>query len=350
MPRTPRKFTLPDLVSHCPYSTRSNEHGAQVARASEAWLLADANFTAERREAFLGLRAGELTAACYPGADEEHLQVASDFMSFLFTLDDWSDEFNAEDTYGLAECVMRALNDPTGFETDKAAGKLAKSFFARYRRTAGPGCTRRFIDTMDLFFRAVTQQARDRAQGDIPSLEEYISLRWDTSGCKPCFALIEYAAGFDLPDEVVSHPTIRSLEEATNSFVTWSNDIFSYNVEQARRDNHNMIAVVMHQHNIALQEAVDLVGALCKLSIDRFEEDRQRLPSWGPDIDQDVAVYVQGLQNWIVGSLHWSFDSMRYFGREGAAIKRQRVVKLLPKQHNRQRKPPPDGSQIHAPR
>ncbi|KAL7279160.1 hypothetical protein ACG7TL_007000 [Trametes sanguinea] len=330
MRRSSRKFLLPDLVSHCPYPLRSNIHGTTVARTSESWLLAEADFFPERRAAFLGLRAGELTAACYPDADAQHLQVASDFMNFLFTLDDWSDDFSAEDTYGLADCVMRALQDPLGFQTDKVAGKLAKCFFGRYRRTAGPGCTRRFIETMDLFFRAVAQQAKDRARGDIPSLEEYIALRWDTSGCKPCFALIEYAAGIDLPDEVISHPTIRDLEEATNSLVTWSNDIFSYNVEQARRDSHNMIAVMMSRHGYNLQEAVDCVGDLCKASIDRFEHIRQLVPSWGPEVDRDVTTYVLGLQNWIVGSLHWSFESTRYFGEEGASIKKHRVVKLLP--------------------
>ena len=73
---------------------------------------------------------------------------------------------------------------------------------------------RRFIDTMDLFFQAIAQQARDRSRGDVPSFEEYVALRWDTSGCRPCFALLEYAAGMDLPDEVVTHPIIRALEEA----------------------------------------------------------------------------------------------------------------------------------------
>ncbi|KAI0635875.1 terpenoid synthase [Trametes polyzona] len=337
MPRMSRRFILPDLVSHCQYPQRINQYASEVARASERLLLDEAKFSKDRREAFLGLRAGELTAACYPDADADKLQVASDFMNFLFTLDDWSDEFNAEDTYGLAECVMRALDDPAGFETDKAAGKLAKSFFGRYRRTGGPGCTQRFVHTMGLFFAAIAQQAKDRARGDVPALEEYITLRWDTSGCKPCFALIEYAAGIDLPEEVISHPTIRALEEATNSFVTWSNDLFSYNVEQARRDSHNMIAVIMHRQDVGLQEAADAVGVLCKASIDRFEEDRQRLPSWSPEIDRDVAIYVQGLQNWIVGSLHWSFDSTRYFGKDGASVKKHRLVKLLPKVDDRRK-------------
>ena len=76
---------------------------------------------------------------------------------------------------------------------------------------------------MDLFFKAVTIQARDRAAGIIPDLEDYIVVRRDTSGCKPCWALIEYASGLDLPDEVMEHPIIQSLDEATNDLVTWSN-------------------------------------------------------------------------------------------------------------------------------
>jgi len=86
----------------------------------------------------------------------------------------------------------------------------------------------------------------------------------------------------------------------------------------------------MHNRGMALQEAVDFVGDLCKKSIDRFTEDRARLPSWGPEIDAQVQVYVQGLADWIVGSLHWSFESERYFGKKGKQIKRDRIVELAP--------------------
>lgn len=81
---------------------------------------------------------------------------------------------------------------------------------------------------------------------------------------------------------------------------------------------------------MTLQEAVDFVGNLCKKSIDRFTEDRARLPSWGHEIDAQVQAYVQGLADWIVGSLHWSFDSERYFGKKGLRIKNSRVVELAP--------------------
>lgn len=89
-----------------------------------------------------------------------------------------------------------------------------------------------------------------------------------------------------------------------------------------------MVVIMMRHHGMTLQEAVDFVGDLCKKSIDRFTEDRARLPSWGPEIDAQVQVYVQGLADWIVGSLHWSFDSERYFGKTGAQVKRSRIVEL----------------------
>ena len=207
----------------------------------------------------------------------------------------------------------------------------------------------RFIHTFDLFFRAITQQAADRRAGVIPDLESYIELRRDTSGCKPCWALIEYANGLNIPDDIMSHPIIETLGEAANDLVTWSNvslpsrfrglalklfsqDIFSYNVEQSRGDTHNMIVIAMHIQDLSLQEAVDFVGDLCKQSIDRFIDAKSSLPSFdfGGPIDRDVAQYVQGLQDWIVGSLHWSFQSERYFGKSGQIVKKTRIVDLLP--------------------
>jgi len=87
----------------------------------------------------------------------------------------------------------------------------------------------------------------------------------------------------------------------------------------------------MNEEGLDLQTAVDFVGTMCKQSIDRFNDDRENLPSWGPKIDRDVAIYVDGLANWIAGSLHWSFESERYFGKTGREVKATRVVNLLPR-------------------
>lgn len=91
-----------------------------------------------------------------------------------------------------------------------------------------------------------------------------------------------------------------------------------------------MIPIVMRTRGVKLQEAVDFVGELCNLSILRFLEAKRKMPSYdhGGHIDRQVAHYVGGLEDWMVGSLHWSFESARYFGKEGKGIKKSRVVKL----------------------
>lgn len=76
---------------------------------------------------------------------------------------------------------------------------------------------------MNMFFQAVEQQTNDRDGEVVPDLESYIDMRRDTSGCKPVFDLIEYALGFELPEEVVDHPVIKALNQGANDLVTWSN-------------------------------------------------------------------------------------------------------------------------------
>jgi hypothetical protein len=85
----------------------------------------------------------------------------------------------------------------------------------------------------------------------------------------------------------------------------------------------------MNNDGLSLQQAVDRIGEMCKQTIDTFVENQARVPSWGDRIDKDVKLYVNGLKEWIVGSLHWSFMTTRYFGDNGGAVKATRIVELL---------------------
>ena len=98
-----------------------------------------------------------------------------------------------------------------------------RRFWVRMQETAGPGCQQRLMSTLDTYFQAIMQQAADRGSHNVPDLEEYITLRRDTSGCKTGFAFIEYAAYIDLPDDVIEHPVIKALSDATNDLVSWAN-------------------------------------------------------------------------------------------------------------------------------
>ncbi|THH00478.1 hypothetical protein EW026_g2048 [Hermanssonia centrifuga] len=326
----PTKIQIPDLVSHCDFPLKNNRHRKQATVECKQWLFRGGNLSQKKRDAFHGLKAGLLTAMCYPQAAYPQLRVCCDFMNWLFHLDNISDDMNDRGTSKTGVDIMNVLWCPDTHVPTTRVGKMTRDFWKRIIPTATPGMQQRFRETLDFFFQAITQQAKDREAGVVPDLESYITVRRDTSSCKPCWALIEYANNLDIPDEVMESDIIRNLGEAANDLVTWSNDIFSYNVEQSKGDTHNMIVVVMKQEGLDLQSAVDFVGELCQGSIDRFVHDRANLPSWGPEIDRQVAIYVDGLADWIVGSLHWSFESERYFGKTGLEIKKNRTVNLLP--------------------
>ncbi|TDL18758.1 terpenoid synthase [Rickenella mellea] len=329
-------FILPDLVSHCKFPLSISPYSKKVGTTSHSWLVRGGNLSIKKEKANLGLKGGLLTAMTYPDAPRHELRVCCDFLTYLFHLDNISDCMDDEGANRTADVVMNSLYHSRTYHTSSRVGKMTKDIWRRVATTATKGMKQRFISTFDMFFQAVAVQAADRQDNVIPDLESYITLRRDTSGCKPCWALIEYANGLDIPDDVIEHPVLRDLGEAANDLVTWSNDIFSYNVEQSKGDTHNMIVIVMETEGVPLQTAIDFVGTLCKASIDRFNASKLLLPSFdgGNQIDRDVAQYIKGLEDWIVGSLHWSFETERYFGKLGREVKRTRVVKLLPKRHH----------------
>ncbi|KAI6021041.1 isoprenoid synthase domain-containing protein [Pisolithus marmoratus] len=322
-------FLLPDLLTICPYPLRLNSYLDDVLRDVDKWLVEVGGLSEGRLEKTKAAKSTLLCATYLPDADAARLRVCADFHAFLFYTDDWFDDVDLGDVRALWQTYMSVFRDPN-FQTEKRSALMVKSFFDRFRQTAGPGCTERLIRGLDSYFSASEKEIERRTKGNISNLESYIDYRRDTSACKPCYALIEYAAGMDLPDEVVSHPVIMAMEEATNDMISWSNDIYSYNKEQAQGDIHNLVMILMCEQGLDLQSAMDEAGAYWKAALQRFEGNLTILPSWGPSVDQNVAIYVQGLRDMIAGTLHWSFDAPRYFGKEGQQIKKDRIVKCLP--------------------
>lgn len=136
----PDYFILPDLVSHCNFPLAYHPHGDSVAAASDKWLDRGCpELTPKKRKALYGLKAGELTAYCYPFCTEERLRVVSDFMNYLFHLDNISDGMLRHATEELSDVVMNAMwfsekyiptHHPGKEQADEeaSAGKLAREY------------------------------------------------------------------------------------------------------------------------------------------------------------------------------------------------------------------------------
>lgn len=91
---------------------------------------------------------------------------------------------------------------------------------------------------------------------------------------------------------------------------------------------NNILTVLMEAKRISLQQAANTVGEHSTKLMKDLNDAKKRLPSWGARVDVDVARYVRALEDWVIGNLEWSFQTIRYFGPTHDEVKKTRTVAL----------------------
>lgn len=106
-------------------------------------------------------------------------------------------------------------------------------------------------------------------------------------------------------------------------------DIYSYNKEQAGGHSaNNLITVIEEERGVGLQEAFDVAGQFFENYAQEFLSCKERLPSWGPEVDEAVSRYVTGIECCVSGYIQWSLSGPRYFGDALEEVKKTRRVAL----------------------
>lgn len=83
-----------------------------------------------------------------------------------------------------------------------------------------------------------------------------------------------------------------------------------------------------------VEKNLDIQGAITELEryvagvMVEFLDNAANLPSWGEKMDRKVKAYVDGLAQWIRGNDCWSFETTRYFGKEGLEVQKTRVMTI----------------------
>ena len=93
-------------------------------------------------------------------------------------------------------------------------------------------------------------------------------------------------------------------------------------------DTVNSVTVIMNEKGFSLQEAISYVAESYKELGDTMNAYRKRIESYGPKEDENIQRYIDGLQQWVIGNLEWSFQNGRYFGKYSEEVRRTRVVNL----------------------
>ncbi|KAI0784430.1 terpenoid synthase [Abortiporus biennis] len=326
-------FHIPDTLRNWPWPRSINPFYEECKKESEEWCEAFEAFSPKAQKAFNLCNFNLLASLGYPLLNKDGCRIACDLMNLFFVIDEHSDVADNDTVRCQMDCVMDALRNPHKPRPDGEGigGEVTRSFWMNAIRTIMPNVQKRFIDAFQLYTDSVVQQAVDRNAHHIRDIKSYFEVRRDTIGAKPSFAIIE--VNLNLPNKVMDHPVIKELTNLCIDMICIGNDLYSYNVEQSRGDEgHNLVTIVMQQLGLDIHDALRWISHLHDEIAAKFLEAWNHIPVYSGPLDFEVRRYTEGLGNWVRANDQWSFESERYFGKQGLVIQKNREVVLLPKQ------------------
>lgn len=307
-------IALPEL--YCPFPSEVSLHADVVSHGSAEWVSRFGLIDDE--SAFQKVGIAQLAGRYHPQACKEVLQLVSDLCAWMFIRDDWLDESQIgmcpEDVAGWDKRFIEILEGSEPTEQDEPLAFAMRDLGDRLRSNSPSKLwMRRFARSVREHFEAQLWESTNRARGDVPDIETYIKVRRRTGGLYVDSDLIEITDEVVLPPDVLHHSSVQPLREASMNIVVWSNDLLSLEKEiRSGEGTHNLVFVVQHAFELSLQGAVDQVAEMHDAEVRLFLELERQLPTFGADLDAEIARYVGALRARIRGNLDWTLRSARY--------------------------------------
>ncbi len=307
------KIVLPTL--HCPFPSAVNKHAATLHQRTLEWAR---RFQLLEKEAdYQDLSASKnswLVARTYPNAPLEKLQVVSDWITWLFILDDVSEESEKQPD-SLAAMYARFLDILKGSLASDSANPLEcglQDMRLRLLEQAPPNWMSRFIRRCEECWDAWGWEATNRQKGIAPAVDSYIKMRPFTGGLMSFLEMIDIAEGIALPLEVREDLRVQQLTLIANKVVLYANDIFSLEKEMKQGDFHNLVPILKQERQLSLQEAIARAVEIYNGEVQAFLDWEQRLPSRGEPLDSALNCYISTLRFFMRGNVEWALSSGRY--------------------------------------
>ncbi|EGN95075.1 hypothetical protein SERLA73DRAFT_187364 [Serpula lacrymans var. lacrymans S7.3] len=321
------RFRFPDTMSNWPWTRQISPFYESVKAESSAWVESFKPFDERTQKAFNRCDFSLAAALVYPHFDKERLRTCADVCNFIFVFDDYSDLEDENGVQYQRDIIMDALRNPftPRAKGECILGEMARQMWARAVPTASSHCQERFIDTMDVYTKAVVQEAEDRRMDNIRGIEGYLHVRRGTVGVMPFFALIELNADICSHDKLMDDDRIRELEELATDMSILNQDMFSYIKERDDGHHaHNLVTNVMHDLKVDINGAMDWIDQRYSMLVQEFIDIMKEVLG-----ESDVVEwYIWGIGNWVKATHTWCFESERYFGKHGLHIQKERWIDL----------------------
>ncbi|KAG5637399.1 hypothetical protein H0H81_004707 [Sphagnurus paluster] len=312
------------------YDTMEAEHNSWIDQSP---FLTDAHKKAWKE--------GELplltSLVFWEASDLVQLRVVLEYMVLVVTLEHLTDSATPLEAREWVNMFINAFQRAPCPQELKGPALLLKQYYqslsisTNYTETIF-SLASRIMSTVDqpylsallennlLLVESVIKEAMDRASAthEALTLDKYVSTRRESIGLRPFLDFGRWIWKLNIPQDVLSHPCIRTLEEHTIDMVATANDLYSYKKEILAHDaEHNSLTISMQDPITGLragdrQAAIDYACARFKQCLADFRHCSDKLPSFGADVDTQVHRYISIMMDLVVGNIRWSLVCRRY--------------------------------------
>ncbi|KXJ85292.1 isoprenoid synthase domain-containing protein [Microdochium bolleyi] len=280
-----------------------------------------------------------LVATWFPLASRERLAELSQFVCWMFIVDDEIDALakaSVEDFKHLWSEVLRVISESCGLHGNEAAGAGAGGFrksdfqAAETFRPFGELLMQRYsVEQRQRFWDELEKTAQGYIQlheftklDRIPDYDAYCFGRYGSSCMAQNLSMFEYANESNIPQHIMESPELQTLWRATTDSLWINNDIFSFRKEIADDFTDNLL-LIASKPDYNLQTGLDhcverMESAVAKLN-DAVEALEQRYmgelsADGGADgrVAQDLEKFIACCRAISAGTFKWSLATPRY--------------------------------------
>ncbi|HSR99956.1 MAG TPA: terpene synthase family protein [Kofleriaceae bacterium] len=293
-----------------------NRYADAIERQTLCWLASHGiGTTAEERDKLEKFRCGMYGGYSLPLADYHTGLLVTEFISlWLF----WDDAQVEEEFGWTVDSVVAALTGPTANPPSRYVAAWA-DLGARLRATQSERWLARLGATMRQWLdNARTETAMAKAYRDLDACPEVAALfdcRTISIGMFPTFHLIEYAEGFELPDELHAHAAVVELKRLASRLVGLGNDLGGL-AKDIRNRWLNLVLVEAERSSLSITDAFERIVAIHNHDVRAFDQLARQLASRLPALDRDTGAllrgWVQAVRHNVYGFALWESTAERY--------------------------------------
>ncbi|MGW7518229.1 terpene synthase family protein [Streptomyces sp. NPDC054796] len=305
----------------CPWPVRTNPHLYQVRAGAVDWmesfgLVDDARLNAERYTRWM---LAEFAAWWHPEAPADRLQLAADYVGWVFTpFDDVFDGPTGRDIETTGKIcgdligVLRAPDAPVPASAQPRVHAFA-DLWRRSRQGRSPSWVRRATVNWTDYFAAQVAEVSNRVHGRVSTLRQLTVIKC----AYPIFDMVEAVNDFEAPDIVWHTPLLAEIRDCLAEKITIDNDLTSADKEASTGDHYNnLLLIAENRDGCTRAEAFERLQAMVHERFERvfaLEDHIGDLDVLLTETERlDMRRYLQGLHNVEAGNNRWERVTGRY--------------------------------------